>query len=147
MPESKKESETEEPKMIVKTINIPIYLQKLIFTAGGNVHTFSEFIKKRFGSEVTSEIIDGLKRSIAGFSGRIGNDECFNYVMWIEKYDNNDPMDQYVIAHEISHHVYQMFDDLGMYRTDASDEAYAYYTGWLHCEIVKILNREAVKND
>jgi len=120
--------------MLVKKIEVPIYKHFLVFITDCDYSGLRTYLSEEYE-------IDWLPEN--GSCGRSFKLEATTgammYFIWMRKYDNL-VEDHVTLSHEISHHVFWMFNDLGMTRTKDSDEAYAYYDGWVTEEILKALN-------
>lgn len=96
------------------------------------------YIKKRFGI-----VGDGPKHS--GEFSRCESDKGqVAYLIYIEHF-NWKIWEYGLLAHEVMHCVYRVLDDLGMWLTDSSVEAYCYYNQRIYQECIAKIDEKLKK--
>lgn len=72
-------------------------------------------------------------------------DDTYNLI-WLNKYPET-VEDFGDLVHEIEHAVWYILDSRGLKHTEESDEAYAYLSGYIFCEIDDYLAQQREKED
>lgn len=125
------------------SIEVPIY-QRQVVVCIGSVRSAAKALEKYCGADVSKEVIAAIEcQDITNTNGVTLLTSTDDIVMWLGWFDNESVSSISLLCHELEHAVYFLLSDVvSMPHKDASDEAYAYLSGWLAGEILHRLKDE-----
>ena len=125
-------------------IQIPIYktsLQVFFGTAEECIEAQRKDGRKETGIEEWRRMNASTNYNGAFYMG----DDTYNLI-WLNKFPET-VGDYGDLVHEIEHAVWYILDSRGLKHTEESDEAYAYFFGFLFCEIDDYIVKEREKKE
>ena len=128
--------------MMKKSGNIPIdiYRKSIFFI-------YSEW------DDVIEELLDNFELSedeiheITDYPNKLGNFEGLTFtlnngadIIWISSEIQDRSELTNIVAHEATHAMFRIMDNIGMKRDDNNEEAFAYLNGWIVQQIIQVLS-------
>ena len=132
-----------------KYLHIPLYREHVHILLGDSYEDYLKTIKKISSKftyvEITREQYLAEFPAISHDDWEEGGGFCQtlasnNHLICLKNLDLSSSGSHNELAHEVSHLVMMIFEERGMTHTRENSEAFAYLTGWLVEEIVKVMS-------
>ena len=112
----------------------PIYL-RTIHLVVGDAGLSRKLIAKKTGADE-----DDLTSVVASHYGSVVTFKHGKYVIWLRNF-KFDAVSIDTLVHEMTHLTFSVMQYVGMTLSDESEEAFAYYSGYITNQIIKLIQK------